>query len=187
MKIDVIFHSIVDERKRIYWELFRTKNPKTPDFRWWNKISNLNYGDFVTLFWFYFPKIVSFPLRLWKQRWKSSNRRNLASFPTKLAISADNFIFTWNSRFPTKSQRKGAYFRQINLKIVCHDPQILSIFLVFRFAVISRENRPVKVGGQNMRRKWRIPGWCALKSQLFHSAFARNLFRNDYSIIFNEL
>ena len=122
-----------------------------------------------------------------KKRWKSQNWRILASFFKKVRISAVNLIFITNSRLSTKSQRKIDYFRKINPKIVCHDPQILSIFLTFRVAVISRENRPVPVEGGNMRRKWGIPGWCALKSQLFHSAFARNLFKNDYSVILNEL
>ena len=122
-----------------------------------------------------------------KKRWKSQYSRNSNFYSKKSLISAENFNFTQKSRISTKSQRKIDYFREINHKIVCHDPQILSIFLTFRVAVISRENRPVPVEGGNMRRKWGIPGWGALKSQLFHSAFARNLFKKDYSVILNEL
>ena len=107
-----------------------------------------------------------------KKRWKSPNWRILASFLKKLGISADNLIFTRNSRLLTKSQRKCDYFRNKIHKIVCHDPQIRSIFVIFWFALISGENRPMKVEGPNMRRKWRIRGWCGLRSQWFHSSFA---------------
>ena len=128
-----------------------------------------------------------FSAEIMKKRWKSQKWRISAFFSKKLVISAVNLIFTRKTRFSPKSQRKCDYIREKIPKIVCHDPRNRSIFLVFKFAFISSQNRPLRVEGANMRRKWGIRGWCALKSRLFHSAFARNLFTNHYSVILNEL
>ena len=160
--------------------------PEMLDFRWWNEIQFWLMGIIHKLF-NYFSQNNLISAEILKKSWKTKNGRIYALLIKKLVNSAVNLIFIRKSRISTKSQRKIDYFREINHKIVCHDPQILSIFLTFRVAVISRENRAVPVEGGNMRRKWGIPGWGGLKSQLFHSAFARNLFKNDYSVILNEL
>ena len=66
-----------------------------------------------------------------KFRWKSTKWRKLALYFEKSLNYADNLNFTSKSRFSTNCQRNWGYFRVKNSKIVCHDPQFRSIFLIF--------------------------------------------------------
>ena len=148
------------------------------EFRWYFEIQFI-LCSLTVIFRFISHKNVQYNLisaEILKIRGNSQFWRKRALFFKKCLISAEILIFNSNSRLSTKSQRKCDYFRQKTLNIVCHDPQIRSIFLIFRFALISPEKQPLKVEGQNMRRKSRIAGGCALTSQLFHSAFLQNLF-----------
>ena len=64
--------------------------------------------------------------------WKSPKWRKKCKLLKKSLISAVILKFTWKSRLSTKSQRKFDYFPLQIQKIVCHDPQIRSIFSLFK-------------------------------------------------------
>ena len=96
---------------------------------------NPNYADLTLIFINFLHKMFEnnrISAEIMRFRGISRFWRKRALFFKKWLISADDLIFSWKSGLSTKSQRKRDYFRQKNVKIVCHDPQIRSIFLIFQ-------------------------------------------------------
>ena len=125
----------------IFFSIFLEKTPKSTHFRWWSEILFSNLAFFhQTLNLIFQNNLIS--AEILKMCWKSPKWRKNEKWFQKSLISAVILKLSWKSRLSTKSQRKCDYFRLQIQKIVCHDPQIRSIFSLFKKSLKSTNFYP---------------------------------------------
>ena len=94
-----------------------------------------NHSSFVVIFANFVPQIFQKYLisaEILKLCWNSQILRNSANYLKITLISADKIILTSKCPISTKVQRKCDYFTEKIQEIVCHDPQIRSIFPIIK-------------------------------------------------------
>ena len=145
---------------------------------------NSDWGPYFRTFSINFPRLVSFPLRIWfKVEIPKISEFSRFWWQNEWIPLIFWFLFA-NHEIQQILSGNATISASLFSKSCVMTHRFVRLLAFSRFKLISPENEQFKVEGENEGGNWRISRFCGLKSQFFHSASA---FATCSQLIINKL